>query len=89
MAEQEIALLARMLKMPIRLDVGYYNIDTSRPPCSPLAGVSCNIDYRGYLTLCCNLSGFRGAAGEADVAADLKTEDFTVAYPRLRRGPAA
>jgi MoaA/NifB/PqqE/SkfB family radical SAM enzyme len=85
MAEQEIALLARMFKMPIRLDVGYYNIDASRPPCSPLAGVSCHIDYRGYLTLCCNLSGFRGAAGEADVAADLNTEDFTVAYPRLRR----
>jgi MoaA/NifB/PqqE/SkfB family radical SAM enzyme len=85
MAEQEIALLARVFKMPIRLDVGYYNIDTSRPPCSPLAGVSCNIDYRGYLTLCCNLSGFRGAATEADVVADLNTEDFTVAYRRLRR----
>ena len=85
MAEQEIALLARMFKMPIRLDVGYYNIDASRPPCSPLAGVSCHIDYRGYLTLCCNLSGFRGAVGQADVVADLNTEDFTVAYPRLRR----
>lgn len=84
MAEQEIAQLARVFKMPIRLDVGYYNIDTSRPPCSPLAGVSCNIDYRGYLTLCCNLSGFRGAATEADVVADLNTEDFTVAYRRLR-----
>jgi MoaA/NifB/PqqE/SkfB family radical SAM enzyme len=84
MAEQEIGLLAQMFKMPIRLDVGYYNIDTSRPPCSPLAGVSCHIDYRGYLTLCCNLSGFRGAAGEADVAADLNTEDFASGYRRLR-----
>jgi sulfatase maturation enzyme AslB (radical SAM superfamily) len=84
MAEQEIAVLARMFKMPIRLDVGYFNIDASRPPCSPLAGVSCHIDYRGYLTLCCNLSGFRGAVGQADVVADLNTEDFTLAYPRLR-----
>jgi MoaA/NifB/PqqE/SkfB family radical SAM enzyme len=85
MAEQEIALLARMFKMPIRLDVGYYNIDANRPPCSPLAGRSCHIDYRGYLTLCCNLSGFRGATAEADVAADLNIEDFTVAYARLLR----
>lgn len=84
MAEQEIALLARMFKMPIRLDVGYYNIDATRPPCSPLAGVSCHIDYRGYLTLCCNLAGFRGAADEADVAADLNTEDFAAGYERLR-----
>ena len=85
MAEQEIAVLARMFKMPIRLDTGYYNIDSSRPPCSPLAGRSCNIDYRGYLTLCCNLSGFRGAVGEGDVVADLNIEDFAEAYARLRR----
>ena len=85
MAEQEIALLAQMFRMPVRLDVGYYNIDSTRPPCSPLAGVSCHIDYRGYLTLCCNLSGFRGAAGETDVAADLNTENFAAGYQRLRR----
>lgn len=85
MAEQEIALLAQMFKMPVRLDVGYYNIDTTRPPCSPLAGASCHIDYRGYLTLCCNLSGFRGAAGEPDVAADLNVEGFAAGYERLRR----
>lgn len=85
LAEQEIGLLAQILKMPIRLDVGYYNIDTSQPPCSPLAGVSCHVDYHGYMTLCCNLSGFRGAAGEDDVAADLNTETFASAYERLRR----
>lgn len=85
MAEQEITVLARMFQMPIRLDVGYYNIDSSRPPCSPLAGVSGHIDYRGYLTLCCNLSGFRGAAGEADVAADLNIEGFAAGFERLRR----
>jgi sulfatase maturation enzyme AslB (radical SAM superfamily) len=84
MAEQEIALLKRMFQMPIRLDVGYYNIDSSKPPCSPLAGVSGHIDYRGYLTLCCNLSGFRGAAGEADVAANLNTEGFAAGFERLR-----
>ena len=83
-AEQEIANLAHIFKMKIRIDVGYYNIDVS-PPCSALAGVSANIDYRGRLTLCCNLSGFRGAVREDDVVADLNQEHFATAFARLSR----
>lgn len=83
-AEREIATLARIFKMDVGIDVGYYNLDPE-PPCSPLAGKSCNIDYRGRLTLCCNLSGFRGAAAEEDVVADLHVESFTSAHTRLRR----
>ena len=83
-AEQEIASLSRIFKMKIGIDVGYYNVDLS-PPCSALAGVSANIDYRGRLSLCCNLSGFRGAVGEGDVVADLHTEDFGSAFARLSR----
>lgn len=82
-AEQEIATLARIFKMKIGIDVGYYNID-ARAPCSPLKGTSCNIDYRGRLTLCCNLSGFRGASHDQDVAADLNLESFASAHARLR-----
>jgi hypothetical protein len=66
------------------VDVGYDNTDPA-PPCAPLAGASCNVDYRGFLTLCCNLSGYRGAAGEGDVVADLRAEPFAAAYERLRR----
>jgi len=87
-AEQEIASLSRIFKMKIGIDVGYYNVDVT-PPCSALAGVSANIDYRGHLSLCCNLSGFRGAVGEADVVADLHTEDFGSAFARLSRVAAA
>jgi len=83
-AEQEIASLARIFKMKITLDVGYFNIDP-RAPCSPLAGTSCNIDYRGRLTLCCNLSGFRGSTDESDVVADLHTETYVSAHRRLRQ----
>ncbi|HVF54766.1 MAG TPA: radical SAM protein [Pyrinomonadaceae bacterium] len=83
LAEQEIADLARVFKMRVRLDVGYYNLDDAAP-CSALEGTSFNIDYRGHLSLCCNLSGYRGAVGEADVVADLKVEDFADAYARLR-----
>ncbi|MCM3901979.1 MAG: radical SAM protein [Pyrinomonadaceae bacterium] len=81
-AEQEIASLSRIFKMKIGIDVGYYNVDVS-PPCSALAGVSANIDFRGRLSLCCNLSGFRGGVGEGDVAADLHTEGFGPAFARL------
>jgi MoaA/NifB/PqqE/SkfB family radical SAM enzyme len=81
-ADLEIASLARIFKMKIGIDVGYHNLDVS-PPCSALAGNSCNVDYRGRLSLCCNLSGFRGAAGELDVISDLSTEDFGLALSRL------
>lgn len=83
-AEEEIAILARIFKMNIGIDVGYYNVDVERAPCAPLAGTSMNIDYRGRLSLCCNLSGFRGAAEEPDVVADLNEESFASALAKLR-----
>jgi len=83
LAEQEIATLARIFKMKISIDAGYYNIDEERPPCSPLASTSMNIDYRGRLSLCCNLSGFRGGVEEQDVIADLNVESFADAYARF------
>src|SRR4030095_14453905 len=82
--EQEIAILARIFKMDIGIDVGYYNIDDTRPPCAPLAGMSMNIDYRGRLSLCCNLSGFRGGTEEQDVIADLNVESFASAYEKFK-----
>ena len=81
--EEEIAILARIFKMDIGIDVGYYNIDERLSPCAPLAVTSMNIDYRGRLSLCCNLSGFRGAAEELDVVADLNEETFASAYARF------
>lgn len=82
-AEQEIATLASIFKMRIQIDVGYYNTNPD-PPCLALSGASCNINYRGALSLCCNMSGFRGANGDDDVVADLHTEGFAAAYQRLR-----
>ncbi|MCA1634725.1 MAG: radical SAM protein [Acidobacteria bacterium] len=82
-AEREIASLAQILKMKVRIEVGYINLDPAAP-CASLAGVSCSIDYRGRMSLCCNLSGFRGALGEEDVLADLNVESFAAAYARFR-----
>ena len=82
-AEREIALLARIFKMRIGIDVGYYNV-ARESPCSALSGSSANVDYRGRLSLCCNLSGFRGGSGDDDVAGDLAREPFAAAFERLR-----
>lgn len=87
-AEREIALLARIFKMRIGIDVGYYNTELA-PPCSALVGTSGNINYRGQLSLCCNLSGFRGGLEAEDVIADLNSEDFLSAYARLQGLAAA
>jgi MoaA/NifB/PqqE/SkfB family radical SAM enzyme len=87
-AEREIALLARIFKMRIGIDVGYYNTDLVAP-CSALSGVSANINYRGHLSLCCNLSGFRGGSGNEDIVADLNHENFNTALPRLQQVAAA
>jgi len=81
-AEEEITILSRIFKMHIGIDVGYYNID-EQPPCSPLAGTSMNVDYRGRLSLCCNLSGFRGGVEKTDAVADLNSETFESAHPKL------
>ena len=83
-AEQEIAILSNIFKMQVGVATGYANLDPS-PPCSALAGTTCNVDFHGRLTLCCNLSGYRGATEELDVVADLTREDFAEAYPRLRQ----
>ena len=81
-AEQEIALLDRIFKMNIGIDVGYFNADPA-PPCSALRGTSLSVDYRGRLSLCCNLSGYRGAETADDVVADLTRDDFSEGYRRL------
>src|SRR6185369_14520912 len=81
-ADEEIALLRRIFKMKIGIDVGYYNIDPAAP-CAALAGSGLNVDYQGRLTLCCNLSGFRGGIDDSDVIADLNQVAFADAYGRF------
>ncbi|HEX5707928.1 MAG TPA: radical SAM protein [Pyrinomonadaceae bacterium] len=83
-AEHEIAILSNVLKMPVGVVTGYHNVDPA-PPCSALAGKTANVDFNGRLSLCCNLSGYRGATGEPDVVADLTKEDFSAGFERLQR----
>ena len=82
--EHEISQLDRILKIPVGLTIGWRDTNPA-PPCPPLQGANCNIDYRGRLTLCCNLSGFRGAESTPDIVANLQHEEFSIAYERLRQ----
>lgn len=76
--------MRQILKMPVALDVGYANVDPA-PPCAPLQGASFSVDYQGRLSLCCNMSGFRGADRESDVVANLNEESFSTAHLRVHR----
>ncbi|HLL75783.1 MAG TPA: radical SAM protein [Pyrinomonadaceae bacterium] len=88
-AEQEVALLSNILKMQVGIAAGYYNTNPGSP-CDSLSVGTVNVDYRGRMTLCCNLSGYRGASdGQTDVLADLNREDFATGYERFRRSAEA
>jgi hypothetical protein len=50
---------------------GYYS-EAPFFPCGPLELEEFNIDYRGNLTLCCQLSGHSGATAAPDLIADLR-----------------
>ena len=82
-AEQEVAVLSNIFKMQVGVAAGYYNTNTASP-CDALSARTVNVDYRGRMTLCCNLSGYRGAGGETDVLADLNREDFAAAFGRFK-----
>jgi hypothetical protein len=83
-AEHEVAILSNIFKMRVGISAGYYNVD-EKPPCLPLRGLSCNVDYLGRMTLCCNLSGYRGGEDSLDVVADLNHEPFSSSLAKVRQ----
>jgi hypothetical protein len=68
-ARFEADALSRVLRIPVRISLGLYD-ETPGAHCFPLRGLSANVDYEGRLTLCGNLSSFRGATGTRDVVAE-------------------
>jgi hypothetical protein len=63
--------------------VGFYT-NYYLPRCAPLTLDDLNIDYRGRLTLCCQLSNYRdGEKDGEDVVGDLKRESLTEALGKL------
>lgn len=81
-AEREVLALADILKIRVTFAAGSYAPNPG-PPCVSLAGETVNVDCRGRLTLCCNISDFRGAVGTRDIVADLRHTKLADAYEKF------
>lgn len=81
--ERDVARVIIGFRHEISMAVGFYS-DYYLPRCAPLSLDDLNVDYRGRLTLCCQLSNYRdGAENGTDVVGDLKKESLAVALSRL------
>ncbi|MGH9854609.1 MAG: radical SAM protein [Blastocatellia bacterium] len=81
--ERDVARVMTEFRHDISMAVGFYT-DYYLPRCAPLMLEDLNIDYRGRLTLCCQLSNYRdGEADGADVVGDLKQESLADALGKL------
>jgi MoaA/NifB/PqqE/SkfB family radical SAM enzyme len=66
----EIRELQRAAPISVRMGPGYYS-DEPFFPCGPLELEEFNVDSRGYLTLCCQMSGYWGHGSRPDAVANL------------------
>ncbi len=80
--ESEIRRMQPACPIPLVLAPGHHS--DSLFPCAPLEEREMNVDHRGNVTLCCQLSSHGGGAGQADVAGDLAKVSFGEAVRRLK-----
>lgn len=81
--ERDVARVITEFRHEISMAVGFYT-DYFLPRCAPLMLDDLNVDYRGRLTLCCQLSNYRdGAVTGEDVVGDLKQQSFSTALSKL------
>jgi MoaA/NifB/PqqE/SkfB family radical SAM enzyme len=81
--ERDVARLMGEFRHDIIMAIGFYT-DYFLPRCSPLTLDDLNVDYRGRLTLCCQLSNYRDAKGDGeDVVGDLRRQSLSEALARL------
>lgn len=82
--ENEIWTLQKTAQIPIGMAPGYYHTSPFFP-CGPLELSEFNIDYRGNLTLCCQLSGYGGATTGRDIAGNLHEMGLAKALSSFRK----
>jgi MoaA/NifB/PqqE/SkfB family radical SAM enzyme len=83
--ERDVARVMKGFRHDITMAVGFHT-DYYLPRCAPLTLDDLNIDYRGRLTLCCQLSNYRdGDKDGEDVVGDLKQESLPQALSKLMR----
>jgi MoaA/NifB/PqqE/SkfB family radical SAM enzyme len=82
-AQAEIRRLQQDAPVAVGLGPGYFS---AAPffPCAPLEQEEFNLDYRGNLTLCCQLSGYAGGTASTDVVGNLWDMGLTEAVDRFR-----
>ncbi len=68
--EAEIWRLQKSAPISVGMAPGYFS-EAPFFPCGPLKLEEYNLDYRGNLTLCCQLSGYAGENSEADSMGNL------------------
>jgi MoaA/NifB/PqqE/SkfB family radical SAM enzyme len=68
-AEREGLELSRVFRMPVRVPFVLYRPQTGAH-CYPRSGKAVNVDHLGRMTLCANLSFFRGSECVAEVAGE-------------------
>jgi pyruvate-formate lyase-activating enzyme len=82
--EAEIWHLQKTASVPVGMAPGYFS-DAPFFPCTPLEIEEFNLDYRGQLTLCCQLSGSSGATPGADVISNLHAVSLAEACAHFRQ----
>src|SRR5262249_27758956 len=81
--ERDVARVMTEFRHDISMAVGFYS-EYYLPRCAPLTHDDLNIDYRGRLTLCCQLSNYRdGDKDGEDVVGDLNKESLAEALGKL------
>jgi len=75
--ERDVARVIEEFRHEISMAIGFHT-DYYLPRCGPFALDDLNIDYKGRLTLCCQLSNYRDAVGDGeDVVGDLRTSSLS------------
>jgi MoaA/NifB/PqqE/SkfB family radical SAM enzyme len=80
--ENEIWQLQRTASVAVGMAPGYYNASPFFP-CGPLELQEANLDYRGNLTLCCQLSGYGDLVPGTDVIGNLRQMTLQEAWHRF------
>jgi MoaA/NifB/PqqE/SkfB family radical SAM enzyme len=82
--EGEIQGLQQRAAVFVGLGPGYFS-DTPFFPCGPLVLEEYNLDYRGNLTLCCQLSGYAGGTPGTDLVGNLRDISLGEAVERFHQ----
>ena len=82
--ESEIRRLKHNASIPVGMAPGYFS-ESPFFPCGPLELEEYNLDYKGNLTLCCQLSGHSGQNDAEDLIGNLNEISLSEACERFHR----